>query len=113
MHLFFRCEMGDFIQVNVSNSHNDVVSFEKKFPKDMKISELKVIIPLNEFNLHLVCYDFCFIYIFIAHSCDSTMPFNGIDQIWDWHEKKKNIFTETQMNHLFFVFWFFSASWKL
>lgn len=34
--------MGDFVQVNVSNSQNDVVSFEKKFPKDIKIAELKV-----------------------------------------------------------------------
>lgn len=35
--------MSDFIQINVSNSQNDVVSFEKKFPKDIKIIELKVI----------------------------------------------------------------------
>lgn len=38
----YRINMGDFIQVNVSNSQNDVISFEKKFPKDLKISELKV-----------------------------------------------------------------------
>lgn len=35
-------KMGDFIHVNVTNSQNDVVSFEKKFPKDIKIIELKV-----------------------------------------------------------------------
>lgn len=34
--------MSDFVTVNVSNSQNDVVSFEKKFPKDIKIDELKV-----------------------------------------------------------------------
>lgn len=34
--------MGDFVQVNVSNSQNDVVSFEKKFPRDIAIAELKV-----------------------------------------------------------------------
>lgn len=34
--------MGDFVQVNVSNSQNDVVSFEKRFPRDVKIAELKV-----------------------------------------------------------------------
>lgn len=33
--------MGDFVQVNVSNSQNDVISFEKKFPRDMKIADLK------------------------------------------------------------------------
>lgn len=34
--------MGDFVQINVSNSQNDAISFEKKFPKDIKISDLKV-----------------------------------------------------------------------
>lgn len=34
--------MGDFIQVNISNSLNDSVCFEKKFPKDMNIGVLKV-----------------------------------------------------------------------
>lgn len=34
--------MGDFVQVNVSNSQNDVVSFEKRFSRDVKIAELKV-----------------------------------------------------------------------
>lgn len=34
--------MGDFVQINVSNSQNDVVSFEKRFPRDVKIAELKV-----------------------------------------------------------------------
>lgn len=43
--------MGDFITVNVSNSQNDVISFEKKFPKDIKIIELKVIYKFIE---HLV-----------------------------------------------------------
>ncbi|XP_031626374.1 tubulin-folding cofactor B [Contarinia nasturtii] len=33
--------MGDFVQINVSNSQNDTVSFEKKFPRDIKIAELK------------------------------------------------------------------------
>lgn len=33
--------MGDFVQINVSNSQNDVISFEKKFPRDIKIVELK------------------------------------------------------------------------
>lgn len=35
-------KMGDFIQLNVSNSCNDTISFEKKFPRDIKIVELKV-----------------------------------------------------------------------
>lgn len=39
--------MGDFVTINVSNSQNDVVSFEKKFPKDIKIAELKVIFLIN------------------------------------------------------------------
>lgn len=39
--------MGDFVQVNVSNSQNDVVSFEKKFPRDIKIAELKVNIGMT------------------------------------------------------------------
>lgn len=47
--------MGDFIQINVSNSQNDVVSFEKKFPKDMKIAELKVILKICR---HLVAMIF-------------------------------------------------------
>lgn len=34
-------KMGDFVHVNVSNSQNDVISFEKKFPRDIKIAELK------------------------------------------------------------------------
>lgn len=34
--------MSDFVQLTVSNSQNDTVCFEKKFPKDMSISELKV-----------------------------------------------------------------------
>lgn len=33
--------MGDFVHVNVSNSQNDVISFEKKFPRDIKIGDLK------------------------------------------------------------------------
>lgn len=33
--------MGDFVHVNVSNSQNDVISFEKKFPRDIKIADLK------------------------------------------------------------------------
>lgn len=33
--------MGDFVQINVSNSQNDVISFEKKFPRDIKIADLK------------------------------------------------------------------------
>ena len=41
--------MGDFVQINVSNSLNDVISFEKKFPKDIKIADLKVNI-LNNFG---------------------------------------------------------------
>lgn len=34
--------MGDFVQVNVSNSQNDVICFEKKFPRDITIVDLKV-----------------------------------------------------------------------
>lgn len=48
--------MGDFIQINVSNSQNDVVSFEKKFPKDMKIAELKVISKIIEHLFWLLCW---------------------------------------------------------
>lgn len=40
--------MGDFVQVNVSNNQNDVVSFEKRFPKDVKIAELKVFISFAD-----------------------------------------------------------------
>lgn len=32
----------DFIKVNVTNSKNDSVAFEKKFPKKFTILELKV-----------------------------------------------------------------------
>ena len=32
----------DTVKVNVSNSFNDVVSFEKKFFKNLSINELKV-----------------------------------------------------------------------
>jgi hypothetical protein len=32
----------DTVKVNVSNSFNDVVSFEKKFSKSLPIHELKV-----------------------------------------------------------------------
>lgn len=35
--------MGDFVHLNISNSQNDVVCFEKKFPKDITIADLKVI----------------------------------------------------------------------
>lgn len=33
---------GDFVKVNVTNSKNDSVAFEKKFPKKFTILELKV-----------------------------------------------------------------------
>lgn len=33
----------DSVKINVSNSSNDVVSFEKKFDKKLTIGELKVI----------------------------------------------------------------------
>lgn len=33
--------MGDFVQLNVSNSMNDYISFEKKFAKDIKVADLK------------------------------------------------------------------------
>lgn len=32
----------DVVKVNVSNSFNDVVSFEKRFNKSLRINELKV-----------------------------------------------------------------------
>lgn len=32
----------DFVKVNVSNSQNDVISFERRFDKSITISELKV-----------------------------------------------------------------------
>lgn len=32
----------DTVKINVSNSSNDVISFEKKFNKSVMISELKV-----------------------------------------------------------------------
>lgn len=34
--------MGDFVKINVTNSQNENISFEKKFPKDIQIAELKV-----------------------------------------------------------------------
>lgn len=34
--------MGDFVQLTVSNSQNDTICMEKKFPKDISISNLKV-----------------------------------------------------------------------
>lgn len=39
----------DTVKVNVSNSSNDVVSFEKKFDKKLLISDLKV--------SHLLCFN--------------------------------------------------------
>lgn len=49
--------MGDFLHLSVSNSQNEVVCFEKKFPKDITIAALKVIanVHLERFandNLH-------------------------------------------------------------
>lgn len=35
--------MGDFLHLSISNSQNEVVCFEKKFPKDITIADLKVI----------------------------------------------------------------------
>lgn len=35
-------KMGDFVQINISNSMNECVSFEKKFTKDLTIADLKV-----------------------------------------------------------------------
>jgi len=32
---------GDFVKINVSNSMNDLISFEKRFPKDLTILEFK------------------------------------------------------------------------
>lgn len=32
----------EFVKLNVSNSSNDVVSFEKKFDKKLRVDELKV-----------------------------------------------------------------------
>lgn len=43
------------VKVNVSNSSNDVVSFEKKFDKRQTISDLKV--------SHEICYC-CFLIIY-------------------------------------------------
>lgn len=37
------------VKVNVSNSVNDVVSFEKKFHKGISISDLKVSHAINNF----------------------------------------------------------------
>lgn len=34
--------MGDFVQLTVSNSQNETICMEKKFPKDISISNLKV-----------------------------------------------------------------------
>lgn len=39
--------MGDFLNLSISNSQNDVVCFEKKFPKDITIAELKVNVVKN------------------------------------------------------------------
>lgn len=68
--------MGDFVQINVSNSQNDVVSFEKKFPKDITIAELKVNLEPNK---HLFRLLRLIVFIYWRHS-DSSMSFNGIDQ---------------------------------
>lgn len=32
----------DIVKINISNSHNDAVSFERKYSKSLKISEFKV-----------------------------------------------------------------------
>lgn len=47
--------MGDFLHLSVSNSQNEVVCFEKKFPKDITIVDLKVCSTINRLstdNLH-------------------------------------------------------------
>lgn len=47
--------MGDFVQLTVSNSQNDNICMEKKFPKDISISNLKVSLSVS------VCvYTVCF-----------------------------------------------------
>lgn len=38
----------DFVKVNVSNSQNDVISFERKFDKGITILDLKVRIFLEQ-----------------------------------------------------------------
>lgn len=38
----FQIITSDFVKVNVTNSKNDSVAFEKKFPKKLTILELKV-----------------------------------------------------------------------
>lgn len=48
--------MGDFVQINVSNSQNDTVSFEKKFPKNIKIGDLKVIFLKNYIKTSACCF---------------------------------------------------------
>lgn len=47
----------DTVKVNVSNSCNDVVSFEKKFNKSLTINELKVkSMTHNNFNLIILIF---------------------------------------------------------
>jgi hypothetical protein len=38
----FQVVTSDFVKLNVSNSSNNVISFEKKFDKKLQIAELKV-----------------------------------------------------------------------
>lgn len=46
----FKIITSDTVKVNVSNSQNDVVSFEKKFDKRQTISDLKVSHPTCFYN---------------------------------------------------------------
>lgn len=50
--------MGDFVQISVTNPQNDVISFEKKFRKDLKIAELKVTQKKKSSYLNKSTFDF-------------------------------------------------------
>lgn len=68
--------MGDFVKINVSNSQNDVVSFEKKFPRDIKIAELKVISAMCSHLLKFVRFPQQ------IEVYESPLPKYGFDQVF-------------------------------
>lgn len=58
--------MGDFVQINVSNSQNTAISFEKKFAKDIKVGDLKVIFNGIRGKTNTCCFS-CFIAMMSHH----------------------------------------------
>lgn len=47
----FKIVTADSVKINISNTQNDVITFEKKFDKKLTILELKVIAQYNIFYI--------------------------------------------------------------